>query len=85
MTTKNIFAVGRIRKGNIKIHAAPRLERRAIAAARWFGQQDAAGGQWCSPGKYFSDPEMQAAYRAGYAEIVGATPATAKHLSKVNS
>lgn len=66
MTTRNIFAVGRISKGNIKIHVAPSIQKRAIAAARWFGQQDALNGQWCSPSRYFADPEMQDAYREGY-------------------
>ncbi len=66
MTTKNIFAVGRIRKGNIEIQAAPSLENRAVSAARWYGQHDAESGQPCTPSKYFSSAEMQDAYREGY-------------------
>ncbi len=66
MTTKGIFAVGRITGGNIEICAAPTREARALEAARWFGALDAAKGEPCLPGKYFITPELVDAYIAGY-------------------
>ncbi len=80
MTTKNIFAIGRISKGTVEIQVAPTLENRAIASARWFGALDAENGASCLPTKYFSQPEMIASYCAGYAEVVGSTPTTEKYL-----
>ncbi len=66
MATKNIFAVGRIRKGNIEIQAAPSLEERSLASARWYGALDAKSGQPCTPSKYFSTDDMKRAYCEGY-------------------
>ncbi len=66
MTTKNIFAVGRISKGHIEIQAAPTIHERSLASARWYGALDAKSGQPCTPGRYFSTQEMKAAYTEGY-------------------
>ncbi len=66
MTNERIIAVGRITGGNIHIDVAPSLHERSLSAARWYGAQDAARGETCNPGKYFSTDSMKDAYIAGY-------------------
>ncbi len=66
MSSKNIFAVGRTVNGNLQIEVAPTMHERSIASARWYGALDAKSGQPCTPGRYFSTPEMRDAYIAGY-------------------
>lgn len=66
MSAKQIMAVGRITGGNIEIHVAPSIENRAVSAAKWYGALDAAKGETCNPGRYFSTDEMKRAYIEGY-------------------
>jgi hypothetical protein len=50
------------------------LQDKAIEAARWFGQQDAAQGQPCTAERYFTGADVQDAYREGFEAALEVAP-----------